>query len=118
MGPGSRHAVLRPIDRPFRTGTAVGLSDAQLLERFVLGHDGETVTKETDMTRGRPRCRENEAEDLAWSPGEEVGEVFEMLAVLHRIGAGVSLENAVEPMSVGRGDAPAQGGLFAALEEE
>ena len=39
MRPGSRNAVLGPIDRLFRTGTAVGLSDAQLLERFVLGHD-------------------------------------------------------------------------------
>ncbi len=39
MRPGSRHAVLGPIDRLFRTGTAVGLSDAQLLERFVRGHD-------------------------------------------------------------------------------
>jgi RNA polymerase sigma factor (sigma-70 family) len=39
MGPGSRHAVLGRIDRLFRAGTAVGLSDAQLLERFVVGHD-------------------------------------------------------------------------------
>ncbi len=39
MGPMSRHAVLGSIDRLFRTGTAVGLSDAQLLERFVLAHD-------------------------------------------------------------------------------
>jgi RNA polymerase sigma factor (sigma-70 family) len=39
MGSGSRHAVLAPIDRLFRTGTAVGLSDAQLLERFVVDHD-------------------------------------------------------------------------------
>jgi len=39
MGSGSRQAVLGSIDRLFRTGTAVGLSDGQLLERFVLGHD-------------------------------------------------------------------------------
>ena len=39
MTAGSRHAVLGPIDGLFRTGTAIGLSDAQLLERFTLGHD-------------------------------------------------------------------------------
>ncbi len=39
MGPGSRRAVSGAIDRLFRSGTAVGLSDGQLLERFILGHD-------------------------------------------------------------------------------
>ena len=39
MGSGSRQAVLGSIDRLFRSGTGIGLSDAQLLERFVLGHD-------------------------------------------------------------------------------
>jgi DNA-directed RNA polymerase specialized sigma24 family protein len=39
MRAGTRRAVFRPIDQLFRTGTAVGLSDAQLLERFVVCHD-------------------------------------------------------------------------------
>ena len=39
MGPRSRRAISGPIDRLFRTGTTVGLSDAQLLERFVQSHD-------------------------------------------------------------------------------
>src|SRR2546423_1461190 len=39
MGPGSKRGVLGPIGRLFRTGTAAGLSDAQLLERFVRRHD-------------------------------------------------------------------------------
>ena len=35
----TKRAVFGPIDRLFRTGTAVGLSDVQLLERFVVCHD-------------------------------------------------------------------------------
>ena len=41
MSVGRRHrrASLEPIERLFRTGTAAGLSDAQLLERFATRHD-------------------------------------------------------------------------------
>jgi RNA polymerase sigma factor (sigma-70 family) len=39
MRAGTKRAVFRSIDQLFRTGTAVGLSDAQLLERFVVCHD-------------------------------------------------------------------------------
>src|SRR4051794_19761555 len=39
MNPGRRSAVLGPIGRLFRSGTAAGLSDAQLLERFAARHD-------------------------------------------------------------------------------
>ncbi len=39
MVPRSRRAVSGPINQLFRAGSAVGLSDGQLLERFVLGHD-------------------------------------------------------------------------------
>jgi RNA polymerase sigma factor (sigma-70 family) len=39
MRAGTKRGVLGPVNRLFRTGTAVGLSDAQLLERFVLCHD-------------------------------------------------------------------------------
>ena len=39
MRTGSKREVLGPINRLFRTGTAVGLSDGQLLERFILCHD-------------------------------------------------------------------------------
>jgi RNA polymerase sigma factor (sigma-70 family) len=39
MRAGTKRALFRPIDQLFRTGTAVGLSDAQLLERFVVCHD-------------------------------------------------------------------------------
>jgi RNA polymerase sigma factor (sigma-70 family) len=39
MGAGFRRTALPPIKRLFCTGTAVGLSDAQLLERFLEGHD-------------------------------------------------------------------------------
>src|SRR5271165_3956425 len=39
MGAGFKRTVLPPINRLFRTGTAVGFSDAQLLERFLQGHD-------------------------------------------------------------------------------
>ena len=35
----SRRAVFGPINQLFRAGSAVGLSDGQLLERFVVGHD-------------------------------------------------------------------------------
>src|SRR4029077_4544240 len=37
--PGSKRALFGPIGRLFRTGTVAGLSDAQLLERFILRHD-------------------------------------------------------------------------------
>src|SRR5262249_32162898 len=39
MGPRSRRRLLGPLNRLFRTGTLVGLSDGQLLERFVRYHD-------------------------------------------------------------------------------
>src|SRR4051794_19657421 len=39
MATGRRRAVLGSIDRLFRTGTASGLSDGQLLERFATRHD-------------------------------------------------------------------------------
>jgi RNA polymerase sigma factor (sigma-70 family) len=39
MGRRTNHAVLGPIDRLFRTGSATGLSDEQLLERFATRHD-------------------------------------------------------------------------------
>jgi len=39
MGAEFRRTVLPTINRLFCTGTAVGFSDAQLLERFLLGHD-------------------------------------------------------------------------------
>jgi RNA polymerase sigma factor (sigma-70 family) len=39
MGKGRRSTVLGPIDRLFRAGTASGLSDGQLLERFASRHD-------------------------------------------------------------------------------
>ncbi len=39
MGAGFRLTVRPPINRLLRTGTAVGLTDAQLLERFVDAHD-------------------------------------------------------------------------------
>ena len=39
MRPGARRGVLGPIDRLFRHGTAAGLTDAQLLDRFARRHD-------------------------------------------------------------------------------
>src|SRR5262249_50779232 len=39
MGPGSKREVIESIGRLFCSGTVVGLSDAQLLERFILRHD-------------------------------------------------------------------------------
>jgi RNA polymerase sigma factor (sigma-70 family) len=39
MGRRTSREVLGPIDRLFRTGTATGLSDEQLLERFATRHD-------------------------------------------------------------------------------
>ncbi len=39
MRPGSKQRMFGAISRLFRTGTAAGLSDAQLLERFLLRHD-------------------------------------------------------------------------------
>jgi RNA polymerase sigma factor (sigma-70 family) len=39
MRAGSRRGLLGPINRLFRAGTAVGLSDAQLLERFIQCND-------------------------------------------------------------------------------
>ena len=39
MGKGRRSTALGPIDRLFRAGTASGLSDGQLLERFASRHD-------------------------------------------------------------------------------
>jgi RNA polymerase sigma-70 factor (ECF subfamily) len=39
MGPRSRRGLFGPLNRLFRTGTLVGLSDGQLLERFVRRHD-------------------------------------------------------------------------------
>src|SRR5262249_47404833 len=39
MGDGRRRAVLGSIERLFRAGTASGLSDGQLLERFATRHD-------------------------------------------------------------------------------
>jgi RNA polymerase sigma factor (sigma-70 family) len=39
MRRGSKHRTFEAIGRLFRTGTAAGLSDAQLLERFLLCHD-------------------------------------------------------------------------------
>jgi RNA polymerase sigma factor (sigma-70 family) len=39
MGPRPKRELFGSISRLYRTGTAVGLSDAQLLERFVQSHD-------------------------------------------------------------------------------
>jgi RNA polymerase sigma factor (sigma-70 family) len=39
MGPGSKRELLGPIGRLFGAGTVTGLSDAQLLDRFILRHD-------------------------------------------------------------------------------
>ena len=39
MRPGSKQGMFGAIGRLFRTGTAAGLSDAQLLERFLQRHD-------------------------------------------------------------------------------
>jgi RNA polymerase sigma-70 factor (ECF subfamily) len=39
MGSGSRGEVLGPIGRLFRTGSVTGVSDAQLLEQFLVRHD-------------------------------------------------------------------------------
>ena len=39
MRAGSRGQISGAINRLFRAGTAVGLSDGQLLERFIQGHD-------------------------------------------------------------------------------
>src|SRR6478752_2849692 len=39
MRPGSKQRMFGAISRLFRTGTAAGLSDSELLERFLLRHD-------------------------------------------------------------------------------